>query len=267
MGLVVRFTSACRGGESAPWRVAYKAPTGQNPKSMAATDSPTAHPYYPQDIPLPSWRPPTLTVPEIFLRFSLLFLVPVLPAYFALIRPRIKSTRTRLAAVWFLTNALLHAVFEGFWVWNCLRVWMTRGAGWGDGIAGSTSVLAALHREYAKSDSRYLQDDVFVLGIETLTVLIQVPLASAAFLAHLSPKRTAKLHLLRFANSIVYIICTAMYFITEHLRHNADCRPEWVYGWVYMVGMNIPWVVIPVGFAVHDWKALVRGFGKAPKAD
>lgn len=129
----------------------------------------SAHPFYPLDLHLPSYVSPAYSITQIFALFELIFIGPIILTYFFFLKKRIPTLSKRLSAVWFLQNCLLHAFYEGFYVVHSLRVFFKDGKGWGDALAGSTSFLAELQKEYSKADSRYFQDDTFVLAVELLT--------------------------------------------------------------------------------------------------
>lgn len=58
-----------------------------------------------------------------------------------------------------LSGGFLHLFFEGYYVYNH------------QSLASLQSIPAQIWKEYALSDSRYLTEDIFVLSIETVTMV------------------------------------------------------------------------------------------------
>jgi len=139
-----------------------------------------------------------------------------------------------------------------------LYVSYTKGSGWGDAMTASNSIPAQFYKEYAKSDSRYFQDDTFTLGIETFTFTVLTPLTFLTFLTHFpsSSHNSRHLPILRLLTSAMHLTTTSLYLFTEILRHHSDCRPEFLYKWVYMWGMNMPWIIIPSCMVWASWVEL-----------
>ncbi|TFK66465.1 hypothetical protein BDN72DRAFT_844306 [Pluteus cervinus] len=216
------------------------------------------HPFYPPSLHLPSYIAPTTPTSVVFLQFSGIFFTPLIVVYFTLLRQRIPSISRRFSALWFLLCALLHAIYEPFWVVKSLNVWYQKGHGWGDAMAADNSLFGQLFKEYGKGDSRYFQDDIFVLGVEIYTILVLAPLAFFAFLAHLKPN-SPSLPILRILTSFTHLTTTSLYFITEFLRHHADSRPEPEYAIGYMWGMNLPWIIVPIFMIKNSWKEIIIG--------
>ncbi|KJZ77029.1 hypothetical protein HIM_03350 [Hirsutella minnesotensis 3608] len=134
-------------------------------------------------------------------------------------------------------GGFLHIAFEGYYIVHRRR------------IAGLQTIPAQLWKEYALSDSRYLTSDTFTVCVETITVLVWGPLCLLAFAS------TVRRHRLRHALQVV--VCTAhlygcaLYYATNWVEHLATgvsySRPEWLYYWLYYVGFNLPWILVPLG--------------------
>ncbi|KYK61786.1 hypothetical protein DCS_02930 [Drechmeria coniospora] len=150
----------------------------------------------------------------------------------------------------FLIGAFLHIVFEGYYIYHRTD------------IAGQQSALAQLWKEYALSDSRYLTSDVFTVCIETITVYVWGPLClltSAAILGD-SPFR----HVSQAVVCTAHLYGVALYYATswtDYRFHGTEhSRPEFLYYWVYYIGFNLPWVIVP---AVGQRLRRTREMGKA----
>jgi hypothetical protein len=110
--------------------------------------------------------------------------------------PASASKKTRFLFIWHATDALIHFVLEGGYLWNCFFSSSTLVA---TGLTGSeylprdvfflgdqenvygasygTSPMSALWREYARADKRWAGTDLTVISLELLTVFIAGPLA------------------------------------------------------------------------------------------
>lgn len=110
--------------------------------------------------------------------------------------PTSASNKTRFLFIWHATDALIHFVLEGGYLWNCFFSSSSLAA---TGLTGSeylprdvfflgdqehvygasygTSPMSALWREYARADKRWGGTDLTVISLELLTVFIAGPLA------------------------------------------------------------------------------------------
>jgi hypothetical protein len=110
--------------------------------------------------------------------------------------PTSASNKTRFLFIWHATDALIHFLLEGSYLWNCFFSSSTLLAA---GLTGSeylprnvfflgdqenvygasygTSLTSALWREYARADKRWGGTDLTVISLELLTVFIAGPLA------------------------------------------------------------------------------------------
>jgi len=119
-----------------------------------------AHPYYPTTLTFPHYAPPAYSLSTLLTIVSVasggvLFLAW---CFMTRVNPTL-TTRSKAAATWFLFCGLLHIHFEGYFI-KYRRT-----------LAGRSDIVAELWKEYAQSDSRYLTQDSFVVGIEVLTVV------------------------------------------------------------------------------------------------
>lgn len=151
-------------------------------------------------------------------------------------------------------------------------------------LPSSQSLFAQLWKEYALSDSRYLTSDPFMLCIETLTVVIFLPLSPFTNLSYHHPshltnelviKNRTQLtwgplsllaallaagtggggrgtrHLVQAVVCVGHLYGVALYYgtcgLAARLRGVSHSRPEALYYWVYYAGMNAPWAIVPSG--------------------
>ncbi|KAK3333826.1 Emopamil binding protein-domain-containing protein [Cercophora scortea] len=211
------------------------------------------HPYHPPHAVIPSYAPNSSSIPSIVGSFGGLILVVVASALVLARRrggnPTLRRT-DQLALCWFALCGFLHCFFEGYFVLYHAS------------IPSSQTLFAQLWKEYAQSDSRYVTSDPFMLCIEMLTVLIWGPLsiAAAVCIVRRSPLR----HLVQAGLCVGHLYGVALYYGTcyfeETFRGVSYSRPEFLYFWVYYVGFNAPWVVVPALLLRQSAAAIRRSF-------
>lgn len=119
-------------------------------------------------------------------------------------------------------------------------------------LARSQHLFAQLWKEYALSDSRYLTSDPFMLCVEAITAVLWGPLCFATALSYARQGSSRRLrHPLALVTSVAHLYGVALYYATcyveEAYRGTVYSRPEFLYFWVYYVGFNAPWVLVPIG--------------------
>ncbi|KAI1327893.1 Emopamil-binding protein [Xylariaceae sp. FL0255] len=218
--------------------------------TMEATITPEpTHPYHPIGVHIPAYSPNVAPVPVLLATLSGTLGFTVLSA--AIIawkyNPRLCGSGMALFC-WFVMNACLHFVFEGYFIFNHTTV------------ASSQNFLAQLWKEYALSDSRYLTSDFFMLSVESITTFVWGPLclANAVAIARGSPSR----HALRIMACMAHLYGVAMYYATSqcewYFTDRSHSRPEFVYFWLYYVGFNFPWVVVPSFLLIDSVSTVTR---------
>ncbi|TLD12282.1 uncharacterized protein PgNI_04544 [Pyricularia grisea] len=171
------------------------------------------HPYFPEDAYIPDFVPNDKSLTDLVLPFA--------------------GTITCVLAA---SVILSKRINPGYLILNYERV------------ASSNELFAQLWKEYSLSDSRYLTANTFVISIETITVLFWGPCCIATAFC-ITTRRN-----LRYPLSI--IVCMAhlygvtLYYATSfadmQMKGVAHSRPEFLYFWVYFVGMNLPWAIVPL---------------------
>ncbi|CRG89340.1 EBP domain protein, putative [Talaromyces islandicus] len=110
-------------------------------------------------------------------------------------------------------------------------------------------LLGQLWKEYAKSDSRYLIADPFVVSIEAVTVAVWGPLCLSV--AYLTAIQHPLKHPLRIIVCVAHLYGDVLYYATSLFHHYVNgisySRPEALYFWVYYFLMNFVWIVVPAG--------------------
>lgn len=205
-----------------------------------------AHPYYPRSLVLPTFTPNTFSAAEILVGF---FIVVGLTIIFALYLGRAKPVSDRWAVVWFLVCALIHIVLEGFYVVNNRR------------IPGQLSPLGQIWKEYSKADSRYLTSDPAVLGIEAITAFILGPLCLLTVKSILSGG--ANRHFFQMFICMSQLYGCVLYYATSYLTDFRDSHPAPQYFYGYFVGMNLPWILVPIALLKQTYGAMQAQFSGA----
>ncbi|KAI1417765.1 EBP-domain-containing protein [Hypoxylon sp. FL1857] len=212
-----------------------------------------SHPYYPLGVTVPGYAPNEASVPVLLVALGGMLGFAALGASAAALKVNPNLTKFNIALLcWFVINGCLHCFFEGYFVLNHAT------------IASSQNVFAQLWKEYALSDSRYLTSDFFMLSIESITVFVWGPLcfANAVSIVRGSPAR----HVLRIVVCIAHLYGVALYYSTTlyetYFTGRSHSRPEFPYFWVYLIGFNLPWVIIP-SVLLYDSIETVTGAMKA----
>lgn len=143
----------------------------------------------------------------------------------------------KLIAVWFVLTGVIHVVFEGYWVYSH------------DLIGEKQDILGQMWKEYALSDSRYMTSNSFVLAAETLSATGIGPLSLVT--AWLVASRSSYRYQCQALVSTLHIYSDVLYYATSmqdyYHKEITHCRPEPFYFYVYYVGMNAVWIVVPLG--------------------
>lgn len=218
-------------------------------------DAPS-HPYYPPTASIPSYAANDSSVLRILVTFGAMVGIVTGLAYWQTTQSPLRlRPLDKFAVVWFALCGFLHIGFEGYYLYNRAD------------IPRLQTTFAQLWKEYALSDSRYLTLDVFTVCIEFITVLAWGPLSWLTYFAILtdSPYR----HVNQAVVCTAHLYGVALYYGTNWGDLSASgvshSRPEFQYYWVYYVGLNAPWAVIPFVF-LHDSYRQTAGAFRALKA-
>ncbi|KAI0194191.1 Emopamil binding protein-domain-containing protein [Astrocystis sublimbata] len=243
---------------SAWWPVATTTTGGLGKVEIPVMPPEPTHPYHPLGVRIPAFEENAAPVPVLLAALGGTLGFAVLSAALVARRYNPGLTASGLAVFcWFVMNACLHCVFEGYFVLNH------------ETLASSQTLLAQLWKEYALSDSRYLSSDVFMLSVESITVFFWGPLclANAIATARSSPSRYA----LRIIACVAHLYGVTLYYATSqcefYFTGQSHSRPEFIYFWVYYVGFNLPWVVVPFFLLLDSAKSVTRAMRALDKAD
>ncbi|GAO14081.1 uncharacterized protein UV8b_06482 [Ustilaginoidea virens] len=212
---------------------------------------PPSHPYYPLTTPIPSYVANESSVLRLLTTFGLMVCVVVGLAYWPTRRSQLQlRALDKFAVMWFALCGFLHVGFEGYYLLHRTN------------IPGLQTIFGQLWKEYALSDSRYLTADVFTVCVETITVFAWGPLSWTTYFAILtnSPYR----HINQVIVSTAHLYGVALYYGTNwgdlHSLGVSYSRPEFQYYWVYYVGLNAPWAVIPFVFLYDSYRQTAKAF-------
>ncbi|KAF9107713.1 hypothetical protein BGX29_005230 [Mortierella sp. GBA35] len=207
----------------------------------------TPHPYYPRDLVLDHYVPNTNTVIQTLFYVSFAFLSTV-GLVCLLGSPRRHSTLQapweRFAFFWFILCGTMHILFEGYFgIYHAT-------------LAGDTSPVGQVWKEYAISDSRYLSSDSFVRTVEAITTLVWGPLA--LYCAWSLYHNLASRHIAQLMLSLGQIYGCTLYYFTSIFEGSPQCDPHPYYYYFYFWFFNIFWMVAPV-FLIKDSIRVLTG--------
>jgi cholestenol delta-isomerase len=163
-------------------------------------------------------------------------------------------------AVWFTLCALIHTILEGYFVVFCST------------LPSDLSFLGQAWKEYALADSRYVTGDSAVWVIEAITAFLWGP--ASAYIAYKTifgaktSSADGQLIWLKIVVSLGQLYGCVLYYATTGLGGYVDVRPEPLFFWVYFVGCNAPWIIVPclVLFSCFNELGGVSTTGKARKS-
>ncbi|ETN46876.1 uncharacterized protein HMPREF1541_01065 [Cyphellophora europaea CBS 101466] len=205
-------------------------------QSAATSDPLPSHPYSPPSIAIPNFVPNDKDTAELLISFSAIWIPIFGVAWWMASRynPSLKSL-DKIILLWFVLCGCLHVFFEGYFVSTHSH------------IGQMQDLFGQLWKEYARSDSRYLTSDIFVLSAEGMSVAILGGLSwlMVYFIGTSSPYR----HPVQIMLCMGHVYSDLLYYATatldQYWRGVNHCRPEAYYFWVYFFGMNFIWIVVP----------------------
>ncbi|KAL6851098.1 hypothetical protein ACO1O0_008226 [Amphichorda felina] len=203
------------------------------------------HPYYPPEAAIANYAPNVTPALQLVAAFGAIATIIIVAAY------RLAGANARFidrfAASWFALCAFLHMFFEGYYLY------------YRTSIAGMDTLFAQLWKEYTLSDSRYLTLDVFTVCVETITAFVWGPL-SLLTVAAIIARHPAR-HPLQIIVCTAHAYGVALYYLTNWAEGVSYSRPEMLYYWVYYVGMNAPWAVVPLWLLRDSFLEIGHAFG------
>ncbi|KAI8639269.1 Emopamil-binding protein [Parasitella parasitica] len=201
------------------------------------------HPYAPSELTIPNYVPNEKSTSELLLIASsiMTMIVGLLYVIFRCSSISKNTTTSTLKFIWFATCGLMHCGFEGYWLRNRTT------------IAGQNDILAQLWKEYAHGDSRYLTNDELLLTLEIMTIFIWGPLClvSAYYILRNSPKQ----YIFQLIASLCHLFSCSLYFIMD-LPEAKHCVSSPVYFYIYFLGLNSPWLLVPSSLVNQSYRYL-----------
>jgi len=196
----------------------------------------------------------TTEAPSIFTVTSLVSLTAVLAIYAVAhigsktLLPKSATWTDRATFIWMTFDALIHFSFEGSFLYLST---------FGRQVVTSTGPFAELWMEYARADSKWGVSDPTVVSLEILTVLGAGPIA--AYIAYLLVKNDPVRHYWIVVISTAELYGGFMTFSPSWLEGSENLNTSnWLYLWVYLVFMNIIWVIIPFALLYDSYNAIAK---------
>ncbi|KAL4069882.1 Emopamil-binding protein [Scleroderma yunnanense] len=157
--------------------------------------------------------------------------------------PRRASWQDKLTFIWLAFDAMIHFSLEGPFLYLSM---------FGRSVNTSSGLFAEMWKEYTYADARWGVSDPGVVSLEILTVLGAAPLC-CYILRQLVKGDPAR-------HYWIIVLCTAelyggwMTFCPEWLTGSPNLdTSNALYLWVYLVLMNMIWVVVPLWLMVDSY--------------
>ncbi|KAN0118584.1 Emopamil-binding protein [Russula decolorans] len=173
----------------------------------------------------------------------------------ATLLPRNAPWQDRVTFIWLTFDALIHFIFEGSFL--ALSTF-------GRTVNASSGAFAQMWREYAAADARWGTADPTVVSLEFLTVFGAGPLA--ALIVYQIVKRDPARHYWIIVLSTAELYGGWMTFCPEWLTGSPSLdTSNTLFLWVYLVFMNVIWVLIPM-WLMYDSYTHIAGSLRSAQA-
>lgn len=193
--------------------------------------------------------------------------------------PSTASNKTRFLFIWHSTDALIHFILEGGYLYNCFLSSSTLAdasvtaseylppnvffLGDQNNVYGAnygTSPMSALWREYARADKRWGGSDLTVISLELLTVFVAGPIAVWICYCIKKSRPDASFWMIVLATAELY--GGWMTFCPEWLSRSPNLdTSNWMFTWLYLVFFNTLWVWIPLWILWDSYGVIVAAMG------
>ncbi|KAF9049527.1 Emopamil-binding protein [Hymenopellis radicata] len=162
--------------------------------------------------------------------------------------PKNASKTDRYTFMWLAFDAMIHFSFEGSWLYLSVL---------GRQVNTSVGPFAEMWREYSAADYRWGVSDPTVVSLELLTVLGAGPMC-CYILKQLVSDDPAR-HYWIVVLSTAELYGGWMTFCPEWLTGSENLNTSNpLYLWVYLVFMNVIWVVIPIWLMVESYSVIAK---------
>ncbi|VDB91888.1 unnamed protein product [Peniophora sp. CBMAI 1063] len=180
--------------------------------------------------------------PSIFTATSAVSLAGVLATYLLastaarrFLPPKVRW-QDKTTFIWLVFDGLIHLILEASFLYHST---------FGRTVNTGSGPFAQVWREYAAADYRWGTADPTVVSLELLTVFIGGPLA--LYIAYQIARNDPARHYWIVVLSTGELYGGWMTFCPEWLTASPSLATHhWLYLWVYLVFMNVIWVVIPL---------------------
>ena len=164
------------------------------------------------------------------------------------ILPSSSSRKTHLIYLWLAFDCICHLTLEGSFLYLSLQ---------NRTVNTSSSFFGYLWQEYAAADARWGTADPTLVSMEWVTVLLAGPLAG--WCAWLLGKGDRTYHYWVVVLSAGELYGGWMPFAPEWLTGSKGLEVgNWLLLWVYLVFMNVVWVVIPAWLMVDSYVVIAQ---------
>ncbi|KAJ7069652.1 Emopamil-binding protein [Mycena amicta] len=154
----------------------------------------------------------------------------------------------RFTFIWLAFDGLTHLTIEASFLYLST---------FGRTVNSSVGPLADMWREYVAADFRWGVADPTVVSLEILTVLGAGPLCFYILKQLISDDPARHYWIVVLSTAELY--GGWMTFCPEWLTSNRNLDTSNVlFFWVYLVFLNILWVVIPIGLMVHSYGEIAK---------
>ncbi|KAF8541250.1 EBP domain-containing protein [Trichophaea hybrida] len=193
----------------------------------------SSHPYYPPTIQLDGYQPNTYSFFTLIGAWIIFFSIITLTTHYLLSTQKTLSHGEQWTAVWFAICGFIHLFFEGHFSLHHRT------------LSARTDFLSQEWKEYSLADSRYLFSDPFVVAMESVTAFLWGPLSF--YIVWMIFTRHPSRHVCIALVSLGQMYGNVLYYGTAIMEGLETCRWEKMYLWVYFVGLNAVWLVVPAG--------------------
>lgn len=174
-----------------------------------------------------------------------------------LLLPSHSTRKTQLIFLWLAFDAICHLTLEGSFLFLSTR---------SRTVNASTSFFGYLWQEYAAADKRWGTADPTLVAMEFITVLIAGPLAG--YCAWLLAKGDKTYHYWVVVLSAGELYGGWMTFAPQWLAGSAQLETgDWLLLWVYLVVMNLVWVVIPLWLMADSYLFIAQSLRESTVLD
>ncbi|KAG6471964.1 hypothetical protein ZIOFF_069419 [Zingiber officinale] len=144
---------------------------------------------------------------------------------------------------WWAFTGLTHIILEGYFAFSP-EFYKKK----------TPHYLAEVWKEYSKGDSRYVGRDAGIVTVEGITAVLEGS-STFEFNRYAIATRKPYSYILQFAVCLGQLYGCLVYFITAFLEGDNFATSPFYY-WVYYIGANGWWVVIPLLIANRSWKKI-----------